>query len=114
VRFFQPSSAEQYISTRTTLTFFSKHLNIFLHVLSLTFFTLAIVAFIILFATFAVGLRCFADFDKGLLSAKTATVATKPSGYSKPTTPGYANGEANARQSYFAGGEPLQHRMSIE
>ena len=30
----------------------------------------AIIAFLLLFATFAVGLRCFADFDKGLLKSK--------------------------------------------
>jgi hypothetical protein len=73
------------------------------------------VAFIILFATFGVGLRCFADFDKGLLSAKTAAVDPRAGGYGKPTAPGYVNaGSANDRQSYFAGGQPLQHRMSIE
>lgn len=41
----------------------------------------AIVAFILLFLTFAVGLRCFADFDRGLHSSKVngqyAPVATK-------------------------------------
>lgn len=31
----------------------------------------ALVAFLLLFATFAVGLRCFSDFDKGLLASKT-------------------------------------------
>lgn len=37
---------------------------------SILLILLAIVAFLLLFATFAVGLRCFADFDKGLLSSK--------------------------------------------
>ena len=30
----------------------------------------AIIAFLLLFGTFAIGLRCFADFDKGLLRSK--------------------------------------------
>ena len=34
-------------------------------------FPLAIVALILLFATFAIGLRCFSDFDKGLKDSKT-------------------------------------------
>ena len=34
-------------------------------------FLLAIVALILLFATFVIGLRCFADFDKGLKGSKT-------------------------------------------
>lgn len=31
---------------------------------------IAIVAFLLLFATFGVGLRCFSDFDQGLAPAK--------------------------------------------
>lgn len=38
----------------------------------------AIVAFLLLFATFAIGLRCFADFDKGLLSSKLHGQSYKP------------------------------------
>lgn len=38
----------------------------------------AIVAFLLLFATFAVGLRCFADFDKGLQSSKTHGQSYRP------------------------------------
>ncbi|TFY72715.1 hypothetical protein EVG20_g296 [Dentipellis fragilis] len=53
VRFYQPSSEQQYITTRATLTVFT------------------IVAFILLLATFAIGLRCFSDFDKGLYKSKT-------------------------------------------
>jgi hypothetical protein len=42
----------------------------------------AIVAFLLLFGTFAVGLRCFADFDRGLQASKVngqsyAPVVTK-------------------------------------
>jgi hypothetical protein len=72
----------------------------------------AIIAFLILFATFAVGLRCFADFDKGLRGAKTAALPDA-SGRKPAPTPAYM-GSASDRQSYFAGGAPLQHRMSIE
>ena len=38
----------------------------------------AIVAFLLLFATFAVGLRCFADFDKGLQTSKTHGQSYRP------------------------------------
>jgi hypothetical protein len=73
----------------------------------------AILAFLILFGTFAVGLRCFADFDKGLLNAKRATVAPPQKGTPGPGA--FAGGaSASDRQSYFAGGQPLQPRMSIE
>jgi hypothetical protein len=77
-------------------------------------FLAAIVAFLILFATFAVGLRCFADFDKGLIAAKTASLhPQRPSGFSKPNTPSM-NMSGVDRQSYFSGGQPLAPRMSIE
>ncbi|KNZ74256.1 UPF0658 Golgi apparatus membrane protein [Termitomyces sp. J132] len=52
VRFYEPSSRSQYETTRATLT------------------TFTIVAFLLLFATLVVGLRCFVDFDKGLLASK--------------------------------------------
>ncbi len=38
----------------------------------------AIIAFLLLFATFAIGLRCFADFDKGLLKSKLHGQSYKP------------------------------------
>jgi len=85
VRFYEPSSREEYVSTRATLTFFT------------------IIAFILLFATFAVGLRCFSDFDKGLTQAKVQTVPEKVT-YSSPNSPGVGDG----RQSY------LDRRVSIE
>ncbi|KAF8902103.1 hypothetical protein CPB84DRAFT_1679260 [Gymnopilus junonius] len=52
VRFYEPSSRNQYLTTRATLT------------------TFTVVAFILLLATFTVGIRCLADFDRGLLSSK--------------------------------------------
>lgn len=88
VRFYQPSSSSQYVSTRATLT------------------TFTIVAFLILFLTFAVGLRCFSDFDKGLRASKTHELQT-----SAPKSPGFM-GERNS--SYMNGGAPLQQRLSIE
>ncbi|KAI8998694.1 hypothetical protein BD414DRAFT_475798 [Trametes punicea] len=51
-RFYDPDSREQYQTVRATLT------------------TFTLIAFLLLFATFAIGLRCFADFDKGLLKSK--------------------------------------------
>nr|VWO98830.1 Transcription regulator [Ganoderma boninense] len=47
--FDQASSEAQYETVRATLT------------------TFTIIAFLLLFGTFGIGLRCFADFDKGLL-----------------------------------------------
>jgi len=54
VRFYEPSSEAEYETTRATLTVFT------------------IVAMILLFATFAVGVRCFSDFGKGLYESKTS------------------------------------------
>ncbi|KAH8117406.1 hypothetical protein DFH11DRAFT_1851754 [Phellopilus nigrolimitatus] len=89
VRFYQPSSEGEYETTRATLTVFT------------------IVAFLLLFATFAVGLRCFSDFDKGLASAKMHDVPEKVT-YSKPNTPGVGE------RSSYAGGIALAPRLSIE
>ncbi|EJD05887.1 uncharacterized protein FOMMEDRAFT_145248 [Fomitiporia mediterranea MF3/22] len=90
VRFFSPVSEAEYETTRATLTVFT------------------IVAFLLLFATFAVGLRCFSDFDKGLADAKMHDVPEKVT-YSTPNTPGVGE-----RQSSYYGGVPLQPRLSIE
>ncbi|KAI5124554.1 hypothetical protein M0805_003076 [Coniferiporia weirii] len=90
VRFYEPGSEAEYETTRATLTVFT------------------IVAFLLLFATFAVGLRCFADFDKGLASAKMHDVPEKVT-YSTPTTPG-----VGGRTSSYSGGMALSPRLSIE
>lgn len=90
VRMYEPGSESQYVTTRATLT------------------TFTIVAFVLLFATFAVGLRCFSDFDKGLAPAKMHDVQEKVT-YSTPNTPG-----VGGRQSSYIGGQPLQQRLSIE
>jgi len=87
VRFYEPSSEEQYETTRATLTVFT------------------IVAMILLLTTFAVGVRCFTDFGKGLYESKTSDTLLrsrrKPASYGdgeKPDSPGY----------------PLEPRLSIE
>lgn len=90
VRFYEPSSEAAYETTRATLTVFT------------------IVAFLLLFATFAVGLRCFSDFDKGLAPAKMHDVTEKVT-YSAPNTPGVGD-----RTSSYTGGIPLAPRLSIE
>lgn len=93
VRFYEPASREQYQTTRATLT------------------TFTIVAFLLLFSTFAVGLRCFADFDKGLLSSKLHDITRRKNKYS--STPMADKTTDNTNQQY-AGGQPLAPRISIE
>jgi len=91
VRFYQPASEQQYLSTRATLTVFT------------------IVAFLLLFATFAVGLRCFADFDRGLEASKVNSL---------PTRPKYGRGASSADKpqgnTSYSAGVPMGPRISIE
>ncbi|KAG8984094.1 hypothetical protein FRB90_005573, partial [Tulasnella sp. 427] len=102
-RLFTPESREAYSSTRPSLAVFT------------------IVSFLMLFATFAVGLRCFADFDKDLRPAKTRAGKLAPeqprpvSNYSiqEAPLPGRPAGMSQ-RQSSYSTGVPLQPRMSIE
>lgn len=73
VRFFEPSSEAQYETTRATLTTFSAFAfipdeNVQSAQLDPS---VAIVAFLLLLATFGIGLRCLNDFGKGLVSSKT-------------------------------------------
>lgn len=63
VRFYEPQSEAQYLTTRATLTVFT------------------IVSFLLLFATFGVGLRCFADFDQGLQPIKVYAVSNHTDPY---------------------------------
>ncbi|KAI9446473.1 hypothetical protein H4582DRAFT_2108132 [Lactarius indigo] len=87
VRFYEPSSEGQYETTRATLTVFT------------------IVAILLLLATFAVGLKCFSDFEKGLYDSKTSdTLLLKPKRAS-PNSPG-------EKPDSF--GQPLEPRISIE
>jgi hypothetical protein len=90
VRFYSPSTEAQYETTRATLTFFT------------------ITAFVLLFATFAVGLRCFADFDKGLLDSKVNDVPSRPK-----YTPNTGD-KTQEGQTTYVGGSQLAQRISIE
>ncbi|KZP12003.1 hypothetical protein FIBSPDRAFT_799656 [Athelia psychrophila] len=95
VRFYQPyiDRPNPYQTVRATLTVFT------------------IAAFLLLFATFAIGLRCFADFDKGLVEAKSHDV-TNNNYLSGMPSPG--RGNMSERQSSYMGGAPVQPRISIE
>jgi len=84
VRFFSPGSKDTYLTTRSTLALFT------------------ICAFLILFTTFIVGLRCLGDFDKGLKPSKVHDIN------STPQSPG-----SNSEPKYN-GGAPLHPRISIE
>ncbi|KAJ7774644.1 hypothetical protein DFH07DRAFT_106262 [Mycena maculata] len=92
VRIYEPSSRAAYATTRASLTIF------------------IIVAFILLFGTFAVGLRCFADFDRGLQASKVngqsyAPVVTKLELF---------GGNMSQPQGSYSGGAALAPRISIE
>lgn len=103
--------------------------------LLLTTFT-AIVAFLLLFTTFAIGLRCFADFDKGLRKSKQHGQSYRPVAtsikedlfgdffitpevtgtkkYSHTPLPSPGEGNMSERQSSYLGGGQLEPRISIE
>ncbi|KAI0341677.1 hypothetical protein BDW22DRAFT_1358512 [Trametopsis cervina] len=92
VRFYEPASREQYQTTRATLT------------------TFTLVAFLLLFATFAVGLRCFSDFDKGLLASKTHDVNKRRNKYSSSAL----DKITDPNDKRYTGGNELAPRLSIE
>ncbi|KAH7916070.1 hypothetical protein BJ138DRAFT_1132286 [Hygrophoropsis aurantiaca] len=95
IRFYEPSSQSQYSSTRATLTVFT------------------IVAFLLLLASFAVGIKCFYDFDKGLHESKTHGQSYAP--VKLQVIDAFKTGGMAERQSsYFSGGAPLEQRISIE
>ncbi|KAK0197131.1 hypothetical protein F5146DRAFT_1014178 [Armillaria mellea] len=91
VRFYEPASRAQYATTRATLTIFT------------------IVAFLLLFATFAVGLRCFADFEKGLMESKVHALSEKPNYLPSGDSAGMGQ-----PQGSYLGGSALGQRISIE
>ncbi|KAH9901321.1 hypothetical protein C8Q73DRAFT_677483 [Cubamyces lactineus] len=92
VRFYEPASREQYQTVRATLT------------------TFTIIAFLLLFATFAIGLRCFADFDKGLLKSKMHGQSYRPVGQPYKSSLFGAKKEDGG----YGSGAPLGPRVSIE
>ncbi|GBE82305.1 UPF0658 Golgi apparatus membrane protein [Sparassis crispa] len=93
VRFYEPSSDQQYLSTRATLTVFT------------------IAASLLLFATFGMGVRCFADFDKGLDKSKLHDVTTGPRYSSYIFDPA---GEKHTRKPSYSAGVEMAQRISIE
>ncbi|KIM87058.1 hypothetical protein PILCRDRAFT_815514 [Piloderma croceum F 1598] len=97
VRFYDPFPMDEnpYISTRATLTVFT------------------LSAFLLLFATFAVGLRCFADFDRGLRASKTDDISSNAK-YSSGLHSAGGKGDMSERQSSYVGGTQLAPRISIE
>ncbi|KAG2037230.1 hypothetical protein BDR03DRAFT_934107 [Suillus americanus] len=94
-RFYAPSTASQYVSTRATLTVFT------------------VVAFLLLSATLAIGIKCFRDFDKGLHESKAHGQSYTP--VKMQVISAFRMGGMSERQSsYSAVGAPLQPQISIE
>ncbi|KAG1782476.1 hypothetical protein EV702DRAFT_1064710 [Suillus placidus] len=94
-RFYAPSTEDQYISTRATLTVFT------------------VVAFLLLLASLAIGIKCFRDFDKGLHESKAHGQSYTP--VKMQVIDAFRMGGMSERQaSYFPGGAPLQQQISIE
>ncbi|TFK29924.1 hypothetical protein FA15DRAFT_663230 [Coprinopsis marcescibilis] len=88
VRFYQPENAAVYATTRVSLTIFT------------------IIAFLLLFATFVIGLRCFSDFDQGLQASKTSVIAPRQQQPPK--------GDDKEKGSGLESGVLLAPRLSIE
>ncbi|EMD38539.1 hypothetical protein CERSUDRAFT_82818 [Gelatoporia subvermispora B] len=93
IRFYEPDSEGQYVTTRATLTVFT------------------IVALLLMFTTFVVGLRCFTDFDKGLLSSKLHGQFYRP--VNSSLMDDLFGGATHGKTSYNAGSQ-LEPRISIE
>jgi hypothetical protein len=95
VRFYQPSSRAAYDTTRGTLTVFT------------------IIAFLLLLGTFGVGIRCFRDFDRGLLSSKVNSVPFRPR-HSMSQKPSQNLSGVVSQEDQADQGVPLGPRLSIE
>ncbi|KAI0256681.1 hypothetical protein BJV78DRAFT_1166134 [Lactifluus subvellereus] len=93
VRFYDPSSREEYLTTRATLTVFT------------------IVAILLLLTTFGIGLRCFSDFGKGLYESKTSGQSIP--GYTL-VLPKRSSTSKNAGEKPEYSGDALERRLSIE
>jgi len=92
VRFYDPASRFQYDSIRGSLTVFT------------------IFAALLLLLTFAVGIRCFADFGQGLKQSKVADVGA---GRRPRADPKGTKGTVKIEDDSYSG-HPLQQRVSIE
>lgn len=86
VRFYSPETRDLYMTTRATLTAFT------------------IIALMLLLASFAVGIRCFADFDRGLQPSKTQDAAIRHG----------RNATIDMSQTQHSSGTALGRRVSIE
>ncbi|KAG1853705.1 hypothetical protein DFJ58DRAFT_789242 [Suillus subalutaceus] len=94
-RFYAPSTEGQYVSTRATLTVFT------------------VVAFLLLSATLAIGIKCFRDFDKGLYDSKAHGQSYTP--VKMQVMDVFRMRDKSEQQSpYSAVGVPLQPQISIE
>jgi len=96
VRFYEPSSRAAYNATRATLTVFT------------------IVAFLLLLGTFGVGIRCFRDFDRGLLSSKVNSVPFRPRHSMSQKPSQNLSGIVSEEEDKAVQGVPLGPRLSIE
>ncbi|EIW85201.1 hypothetical protein CONPUDRAFT_162455 [Coniophora puteana RWD-64-598 SS2] len=94
-RFYAPASQAQYVTTRATLT------------------TFTVVALLILFASFVVGIKCMYDFGKGLHGSKVHGQSYAPVKLQEIDAFGPA-GMGERQSSYFTGGAPLAPTISIE
>jgi len=94
VRFYEPASSAQYATTRASLTIFT------------------LVAFLILFASFVVGLRCFSDFDRGLRASKMHDVSSPSKSRAQKSPHSPDMGQLGRESTYL--GSPLGPRISIE
>ncbi|KAK2466933.1 hypothetical protein APHAL10511_001191 [Amanita phalloides] len=86
-RFYEPHSRHLYVSTRATLTVFT------------------ITAFLLVSASFAIGFKCYLDFNQGLLDSKLNNVPRRWTNTKRPLS--------NMAQDNQVG-VPLTHRISIE
>lgn len=86
VRFYQPQNRELYLTVRASLTIFT------------------IVAFLLIFASFGVGMKCLFDFDKGLAPSKI---------HASPNRPPLREKESSSKME-LGSGVPLGPRISIE
>lgn len=86
VRFYQPSSEGEYVTTRATLTLFT------------------IVSILLLLTTFGFGLKCFADFGKGLYDSKNSDTLLRKKKIPIP----------DGEKPDDSRGYPLEPRLSIE
>jgi len=95
VRFYEPSSRAAYDTTRGTLSVFT------------------IIAFLLVLGTFGVGIRCFRDFDRGLLNSKVNSTPFRPRYHMSQKASENLSGDVS-QEDQADQGVPLGPRLSIE